>query len=834
MSQKDKGFMNRYADVMVPLPLQRLFTYEIPDTCSSELQLGSRVIVSFGPTKFYTAVVVRTHDTKPDFDTKPVLEVLDEHPIVFSAQLKFWEWIADYYMCTQGEVMKAALPSGLKLESETLVVRNDDYEAEAPLSAREQRLLDAFGRHAERSLTQLAKDDGRQDISGTVKVLLERGAIQIKEEVKRNYKPRTETCVTLADGWLSEPRLQVLFDELKRSKQQLHLLKKYLELSRATAALTLANPSLLKEVVKKELREAAGVSASVCSALEQRGVLRTYTREVGRLENGLPMDIVPLNPLSAEQQTAYEQIRTTFESKAVCLLHGVTSSGKTEVYIHLIQDAVKNGKQVLYLLPEIVLTTQLTKRLKRVFGKRLGIYHSKYPDAERVELWQKQLSEQPYDIIVGVRSSVFLPFRNLGLVIVDEEHEATYKQQDPAPRYHARNVAMVLAAMYGARTLLGTATPSAESYYNATVSGKYGLVQLATRYRNVLLPQIEVVDIKELQHKRRMKGAFSPLLLEKMETAMASGEQIILFQNRRGFAPLLECHTCGWVPRCTQCDVSLTYHKGLNQLTCHYCGRIYKVPERCPACEGTELLHKGYGTEKIEDEIRTLFPRARVARMDLDTTRTRKAYEQIIADFQAGRTDILVGTQMVTKGLDFERVSVVGILNADTLLNYPDFRSYERAYQMMAQVAGRAGRRNRQGLVVLQTKTPDIPLIAQVVANDFRAMFADLMDERKLFSYPPSTRLVYMYMKHKDVRLLDSLAIEAASRLRLVFGERILGPDTPPVGRVQLLFIRKLVVKMELGASMNRVRGQLAEVRRQLLADERYRSVQIYFDVDPL
>lgn len=827
--------MKRYVDVIVPLPLQGYFTYELPQDSAAGLQPGCRVIVPFGPKKFYTAVVVRVHDMMPhNVEVKPVWEVLDDSPVVLPGQLEFWAWIADYYMCTQGEVMKAALPSGLKLESETLVVRDEDYEAGTALPFREQQLLDAFGAHAERSLTQLSKDSGLQNLSGTVKSLLERGAIRIKEEVKRTYKPRTELCVRLADEWLSESRLHTMLDELKRSVRQQQLLVKYLELAQADAALALGNAHLLKEVSKKELLESCGVSSAVYAALVQKGVLCSYHREVARLGDSLPVDVVPLNPLSEEQKQAYVQIKDTFRNKAVCLLHGVTSSGKTEVYIHLIQDAVKSGKQVLYLLPEIVLTTQLTRRLKRVFGTRLGIYHSKYPDAERVELWKKQLSDTPYDIIVGVRSSVFLPFRNLGLVIVDEEHEATYKQQDPAPRYNARNAAMVLASMAGARTLLGTATPAAESFYNATVSGKYGLVQLSTRYRNVLLPRIEVVDIKELQHKRRMRGAFSPLLLEKMEAALSAGEQIILFQNRRGFAPLLECHTCGWVPRCTNCDVSLTYHKGLNQLSCHYCGYTYKIPVRCPACEGTELLHKGYGTEKVEDEIGTLFPQAHVARMDLDTTRTRKAYEQIIADFQAGRTDILIGTQMVTKGLDFERVSVVGILNADTLLNYPDFRSYERAYQMMAQVAGRAGRRSRQGTVILQTKVPDLPVIGQVVGNDYQAMFAGLLEERALFAYPPYTRLVYMYMKHKDARVLDTLAIEAASRLRYVFGERVLGPDTPPVGRVQLLFIRKIVVKVELGLDMHKVRGQLIEVRGQLMADDRYRSTQIYFDVDPL
>ena len=506
---------------------------------------------------------------------------------------------------------------------------------------------------------------------------------------------------------------------------------------------------------------------------------------------------------------------------------------KTEVYIHLIDEVIRQGKQVLYLLPEIALTTQITERLRRVFGTRLGIYHSKFPDAERVEIWQKHLGDKGYDIILGVRSSVFLPFRNLGLVIVDEEHENTYKQQDPAPRYHARNAAIVLAAMYGAKVLLGTATPSVETWYNAT-NGKYGLVELKERYQEIRLPEILPVDIKELHRKKRMIGQFSPLLIQYIREALDQKEQVILFQNRRGFAPMIECRTCGWVPKCKNCDVSLTYHKGINQLTCHYCGYTYQLPRSCPACDGVELVNRGFGTEKIEDDIKIAFPEASVARMDLDTTRTRSAYEKIIADFEQGKTDILIGTQMVSKGLDFDHVSVVGILNADTMLNYPDFRSYERAFQLMAQVAGRAGRKNKQGRVILQTKSIDHPIIAQVMANDYEQMVAGQLAEGQMFHYPPYCPRVYVYLKNRNEILLEQMADVMAGKLRTVFGARVLGPDKPPVGRIQTLFIKKIIVKIEYNASMGRARELLLQVQREMIEDERFKSLIVYYDVDPM
>lgn len=820
--------MKKYVDVIVPVPIMGFFTYSLPSELEGRVAVGCRVVVPFGTKKYYTAIVAKIHETKPEvYETKEVSELLDECPVLLNYQLAFWQWMADYYLCTLGDVYKAAMPSGMKLESESLVIYNPDFEAEGPLPEKEQRVLDLLSVDTEQCITQLERGSGIKNILPVIKSLLEKKAIAMKEELKRSYKPRTETRVRLTEALRNEAALNKTFDDLSRSHKQLAVLMKYIELSGWMSA---ASP--LKEVAKKTLLEAAAASPAIVKGLVDKGILEEYQFEIGRLVTG-PLQTVTVNALNEPQQKAYQSIMSIFFKKNVCLLHGVTSSGKTEIYIHLIQQALQAGKQVLYLLPEIALTTQITERLKRVFGHRLGIYHSKFPDAERVEIWKKQLGHDDYDVILGVRSSIFLPFRRLGLVIVDEEHENTYKQQDPAPRYHARNAAIMLASRYGAKVLLGTATPSIETYYNAT-HGKYGLVELKERYQHIQLPAIEVVDIKELARKKRMTAQFSPLLLVKIREALERKEQVILFQNRRGFAPMIECRTCGWVPRCKNCDVSLTYHKGLRQLTCHYCGYTYQIPQSCPACGGVELINRGFGTEKIEDDVKAIFPEARVARMDLDTTRTRSSYERIISDFQEGRTDILIGTQMVSKGLDFDRVSVVGILNADSMLNYPDFRSHERAFQLMAQVAGRAGRKNKQGLVILQTKSPDLPLIHQVVTNNFTQMNEEQLEERSLFKYPPYYRLIYVYLKHRKEEVLEQAAYCMAEALRQGLGERVLGPDKPPVGRIQTLFIKKIMVKVEQQASMAKIREYLKQVQRYIVEDERFRSLIVYYDVDPM
>ena len=642
------------------------------------------------------------------------------------------------------------------------------------------------------------------------------------------YKPKTETYIRLAPQFRSEQALHIALDMLRRAPKQQAALIDYMALSGieeygATATTILTRDELLNQ----------GHSLQTVAALVQRGLLETYEQEVGRLNHGGEPHLDRIQPLSPIQQDAYNQIHFSFLKKNVTLLHGVTSSGKTEIYIHLIRQALEQKRQVLYLLPEIALTVQIMDRLQRVFGNRLGIYHSKYSDAERVEIWQKQLSGHPYDVILGARSAVFLPFQQLGLVIIDEEHETSYKQQDPMPRYHARSAAIMLAQMQKAKVLLGTATPSLETYHNAK-TGKYGLVELFQRYKGIELPEIQVVDTKDLQHRKMMNGLFSPLLLSKVREALERGEQVILFQNRRGYAPMIECKQCGWVPHCQHCDVSLTLHRNLNQLTCHYCGNTYQVPTECPNCGCTQLQTRGYGTEKIEAEVHDIFPDARISRMDLDTTRSRQAYERIINDFSSGRTNLLIGTQMISKGLDFDKVSVVGILNADTMLNYPDFRAYEHAFMMMSQVSGRAGRKGKRGLVILQTKSPDLPLIGQVVHNDYAAFYRSLIAERQQFRYPPYYRLVYVYLKHRQNAVVEAAGVEMGAHLRQWFSGRVLGPDKPGISKVKSLSIRKIVLKLEPRLNMAEVRKYLALAQHQMLQDKRYASLQIYYDVDPL
>lgn len=731
----------------------------------AQVRMGVRVLVPLGRSKTYTAMAVRLHSEKPEFETRPIIQVIDAEPVLIEQQLRLWQWISTYYMSPIGDVFKAALPAGLKAEE--------------------------------------------------------------------NYRPKTVRCVTLPANLRSEQSLHMALTILKRALKQHQTFSTYLELSHWSEIDGETPPAHIAEIACDELQNAANASDAVLRQLIQRNFLELYHREVGRLNTTGEYHPERIQPLSPAQQAAEDSIQKQFNEKNVVLLHGVTSSGKTEIYIHLIKKAIDEGKQVLYLLPEIALTVQMTRRLHNVFGSRLGIYHSKYSDAERVEIWKKQLSTEPYDVILGARSAVFLPFTRLGFVIVDEEHETSFKQQDPAPRYHARSTAIMLARMYeGAKVLLGTATPSMESYHNAC-TGKYGYVQLTTRYKDVAMPEIRVVDTKDLYHRKMMRGAFSPDLLEAMRTALRNKKQVLLFQNRRGFAPMVECKVCGWVPKCKNCDVSLTYHRSMNLLTCHYCGYTYPVPKQCPNCESTELLGRGYGTEKIEDRVRELFPEARIARMDLDTTRSAGAYGRIIDDFSCGRTDILIGTQMITKGLDFSGVTVVGILNADTMLNYPDFRAYEQAFQMLSQVSGRAGRRDERGLVILQTKSADLPVIQQVVAGDFKTFARDLLEERSMFRYPPFYHLVYVYLRHRNEQLIDSAAIEMASRLRQAFADRVLGPDKPAVARVKTESIRKIVIKLEQGINLPLARQCMAEARTQLLQDKRYAAMTVFFDVDP-
>ena len=759
----------RYVDVLLPLPLEGLFTYAVPKEMEAQVRFGVRLVVPLGRSKTYVAIAVKTHGQQPAFKVKPVIQVLDNEPVLTESQFSLWQWIADYYMSPLGEVYNAAMPLGLK-----------------------QR-------------------DG--------------------------FKPKMETYITLTPAYRQEQALHIALNQLTRSPKQQKVFIDYLTMSHWDEAFSVENGErrMESEVSRDELMNYSHCTSSVLKSLFERKMLMTYEKEVGRLNHAGEPHLDQVKKLNEAQQEAYNQILFSFLSKNVTLLHGVTSSGKTEIYIHLIKQALERHEQVLYLLPEIALTVQIRERLQKVFGSRLGIYHSKYSDAERVEIWKKQLSQNPYDVILGARSAVFLPFQKLGLIIIDEEHETSFKQQDPAPRYHARSVAIMMAAKIGAgcKVLLGTATPSMESYYNA-MKGKYGLVTLTSRYQGIQLPEIQIVDVQDLQKRKMMQGPFSPMLLGSIKKALSAGEQVILFQNRRGFAPMIECRQCGWVPHCTNCDVSLTYHKNIQQLTCHYCGYTFQVPEVCPCCGSTELKGRGYGTEKIEDQVMEIFPEARVARMDLDTTRTRSAYERIISDFSAGRTNLLIGTQMVSKGLDFDKVSVVGILNADSMLNYPDFRAYEHAFMMMAQVSGRAGRKGKQGLVLLQTKSPQLPVIRQVVENDYAGFFNDLLEERRAFRYPPFYHLIYIYMKHRYDQTVNTAAIEMGSMMRQWFGERVLGPDKPSIAKVKQMNIRKIVLKLENGIDMKRVREYLNLAQDRLLKQTCYNSLQVFFDVDPL
>lgn len=763
-----------YANIVLPVPLDAQFSYIVPDALADKVQVGMRVVVPFGKTKTYVGIVSLYPAPEP-------ANSVDEK----GKKITFKEILSIF------EPAPILVPEQLKLwqwmSNYYMTPIGDVYKAAFP--------------------------------SG------------LKTEDK--YKPRTELYITLSDIYKNNEALNLLLNAFGRAKKQQEVLMTYLQLAGVDTINSLNSDSLLREVTREELLNEAHCSLSVIHALVERKVLRTYEKEVGRLQTGIATHYEKIKPLNEAQTDAYNHLLLQMMQHPVTLLHGVTSSGKTEIYIHLIQKAIEEHKQVLYLVPEIALTVQMTSRLQAVFGDKLGIYHSKYSDAERVEIWKKQLSNHPYDVILGARSAVFLPFQQLGLVIVDEEHEQSFKQQDPAPRYHARSAAIILANMYKAKVLLGTATPSIETYFNAK-NGKFGFVELSRRYKDIQLPQVEIVDIKDLRRRKMMKGPFSPRLLSAVREALEHGQQAILFQNRRGFAPMVECKQCGWVPKCPNCDVSLTLHKNMNILSCHYCGYTYKVPTACPCCEGTDIRGRGYGTEKIEDEISSLLPEAKIARMDLDTTRTHNAYDRIINEFSEGKTNLLIGTQMITKGLDFDKVSVVGILDADSMLNYPDFRAYEQAFMMMCQVSGRAGRKGKQGLVILQTKNQELPIIQQVVHNDYQNFYRNVLEERKDFHYPPFYRLIYVYLKHREENVVESAGYELGSRLREVLGNRVLGPDKPAVARIKTLNIRKIVLKLENGIDMTRAKQVLRQVQAAMSKDKRYGALVVYYDVDPL
>ena len=821
--------MSQFADVLLPLSIQGTFTYRIPPTMAPVV--GSRVLVPFGRKKFYTAIVVMLHDKAPQgYEVKDLLSVLDPYPIVRHPQLKFWEWIADYYLCTQGEVYKAAIPSGLKVESETIVSPNADFEEEAPgvLSDRERVILDFTAQRGRIQISDIANATGFKNVEGIVSRLLDMGAIHVSERTIDNYRPRTETCVRLTIAHNDEQSLHALFDQVHRAQKQEQLLLAYLDLSH-----WLGKGKQPLEVTKEALLKRAEVTDAVLRAAAAKGIFELYKKEVNRFAT-LGKSLIALPALSAEQERAYREIHQSFREKSITLLHGVTSSGKTSIYMHLVKDALDLGQQALYLVPEIALTTQLTRRLKAVFGERLLIYHSKFSDNERVDIWRKLLLSNEPCVVIGVRSAVFLPFSKLGVVIVDEEHENSYKQQDPAPRYNGRNAALVLASMHGAKVLLGSATPSIEVYHRA-LGGQYGHVELLTRYEGIQMPVVKVIDTKQARKRKEMSGLFSQELIKMCRHALQNGEQVILFQNRRGYAPIVRCKECAWVPTCENCDVTLTYHKSTRSLSCHYCGHTITLPNLCPTCGQPGIEIYGYGTERIEDDIDAVFPGEKISRMDLDTTRSKAAYDRIIDEFSSHKTNILVGTQMVTKGLDFDAVSIVGILNADTMIRFPDFRSHERAFDMMEQVAGRAGRAHKQGQVVIQTSEPEHPVIGHVINHDYKGFYEEELAERKRYGYPPFARIINIYLKHRDDAVVNEVAVRYVNMLLPIFGTRVLGPEAPSVGRVQNLYIRQVVLKMEIQASMTKVKKILRNIYEQMIElDSRMKAVRLYYDVDPV
>lgn len=821
-----------YAEVVLPLPLYGGFTYSVPEGLRQSVCYGCRVVVPFGRKKYYTGIVTSLSDRAPEgYEVKEVAMTLDHGPIIRRPQLQFWEWISEYYLCSTGDVYKAAVPAGLKVESETFIEAAPEYEesADERLTERESIVLQVLDHEGKRmSIADIERATGFGGVNALASRMLEKGAVMISEKLVERYVAHKATYVRLTVAPGDQEGLHRQFDAVKGAKKQEMALLAMVELSGA-----MRKGGELKEVTVKELMERTGVTTAIIAAMEKKGVVERYKKEISRFKFTGHVD-GKLPELTERQGEALREVHRSWMEKDVTLLHGVTSSGKTELYIHLIDYVLRQGRQVLYLVPEIALTTQLTTRLQRVFGDRVVIYHSKFSDNERVDIWRKLLDTQEPCVVIGARSSVFLPFASLGLVIVDEEHESSYKQQDPAPRYHGRDAALVLARMHGAKALLGSATPSVETYYKAQ-TGRYGLVELTERYGGALLPEIEIVDMIRARQKGEVKGAFSSRLRAVVEDTVEHGGQSILFLNRRGFAPMAVCKMCDWVPKCQNCDVSLTYHRRLDRMVCHYCGALYPLPTVCPACKSPAIEVVGYGTERVEDELEPMFGGVSIARMDLDTTRNKNGYENLIGDFSAGKSQILVGTQMVSKGLDFGGVRSVGVVNADALVNLPDFRSGERAFNMLEQVAGRAGRRDASGLVVVQTRQPSHPLFGFLKEHNYKGFYEYELAERRRFNYPPFTRLICIYIKHRDVHEADNISMAYGTRLRQLFGNRVLGPEEPSVGRVQSMYIRRLMLKVEVNASMKKVkeilRRTLEEMHEQRLSG--IKTATIYYDVDP-
>jgi primosomal protein N' (replication factor Y) len=811
-----------FVEVILPLAISKAYTYRVPFELNQQIEIGKRVVVQFGKSKIYTAVIYQISEQPPQgYDAKYLIDVLDEKPIVIADQLRLWEWMANYYLCTLGEVMQAALPSALKLASETKIVKNTDTTFDkSELNDKEFLILDALDIQPELSVGDISKILGQKTVFPVLRGLLAQGIILVSEEIVEKYQARKKTYIKLSAFYDDPENRKQLFEILERAPKQLDLVLSYIQLRKNQA-----------EISKADLLETSGSSAAAVKALIEKEVLIAYEKEVSRLQSHEEDLNADLN-LNEVQEDALSLINEQHQHNDVSLLYGVTASGKTAIYIRLIEQYLAQQKQVLYLLPEIGLTTQIIQRLKQYFGNQIGVYHSKFSDQERAEIWQKVLSGE-YRIILGARSSVFLPFQDLGLIVVDEEHENSYKQFDPAPRYHARDTAIALASQHQCKVVLGSATPSLESFYNAKI-GKYGLVTLTERYGGVQLPDIQVVSIAEETKRKTMQSHFTSVLLEEMKAALSRKEQIILFQNRRGYAPVLVCHTCGFSPKCMHCDVSLTYHKSSGQLHCHYCGYRQELVAACPACGSAKIEQKGFGTEKVEDELSLIFPEARIARMDLDSTRSKNGFQQLLNDFEDGRIDILVGTQMVAKGLDFEKVSTIGIINADAMLNYPDFRAFERSFQLMAQVAGRAGRRNKRGKVIIQAYDTHHRVLQQVIEHDYQGLFETELMERRNYHYPPLYRLINLDIKHKDQGKLYQIADYLAKVLRQQFGDRVLGPEAPLVSRIRNYYIQTLLLKVEKkGVSVQKVKTNLQEILKKFEAESLAKGSIIQIDVDP-
>ena len=817
--------MSHFINVILPLPLEKHFTYSVSAAEADFLQQGMRVAVPFGKSKIYTGIVSAIHKEDPQiYEPKPIEQILDKTPVVTPKQLKFWQWIASYYMCAEGEVLRAAVPSAFLLESETIVqlLKNAAVEEES-LSDDEFLLLEALQRQSSLKIAEIVQLLDKKTVLPVINSLVEKKVVAVNQEIYEQYKPKLERYVKLHENFSQEAAMHQLLDDLSRAPKQKQVIFTLFGISAKERDKPLKLSTLSKE---------SKASKSIIKSLIDKNVLVAYQLETGRLE-GVEGEVSGRVQLNEYQQQALEEIEASFETDDVCLLHGITSSGKTELYVELIEKVISEGRQVLYLLPEIALTTQLITRLQNYFGEKVIVYHSKYSVNERVEIYNNVLNNtDKARIIIGVRSSIFLPFHNLGLVVVDEEHESTFKQYDPAPRYHARDAAVVLGLMHKAKVLLGSATPGLESYFNATHS-KYSLVNLDRRFGNVMLPEIEVVDIKEKHRKKRMTGHFSDRLIEEIRESLNEKEQVILFQNRRGFSPILECNTCGHSPQCPNCDVSLTYHSHNNQLRCHYCGYHIAMQKKCMACGSIELSTKGFGTEKVETELNALFPGHKIGRMDLDTTRGKHGYEKIISAFEEGEIEILVGTQMLTKGLDFRNVRLVGIMNADTLLNFPDFRAHERSFQLMLQVAGRAGRTQKRGKVLIQTYNPHHQIVQQVSTNNYSEMYAEQLEERRQYKYPPFFRLIRITLKGRDYSRVNEGADWLATSMKNSFYENVLGPEFPPIARIRNEYYKNILLKIPQKQSLAKTKDVMSKILQSFKAIGAYRGVKVVINVDP-